>query len=185
MSFRRGSLNGIPRMTVTPQSRLGTWEDAILDTSTSHMSLSMRSYSRFHYTKFEEAKLVFLKTHKENACLEKTSRGASWDTCVLPFTEGLHRTRGPARTLHRFYQAMCTENCDLFHPCRWSSGFQLLTRMRYHPEVSSDTYWTQKIATSPWLRTTVAYPCNAFPQLLRVGPWDSGKKSCSTDLWLV
>lgn len=103
MSFRRGSLNGIPRMTVTPQSRLGTWEDTILDTSTSHMSLSMRSYSCFHYTKFEEAKLVFLKTHKENACLEKTSRGASWDTCVLPFTEELHRTRSPARTLHRFY----------------------------------------------------------------------------------
>lgn len=149
MSFRHSSLNGIPRMTVTPQSRLRTLEDTISDISTSHMSKN-GAFLVLSLHKILRDKTGLFEVPQRNCLPERTWRGVSCDVCVLAFTGG-HLLHSPAQILHVLsLEAMYTENCDLFHPCRWSSGFQLLTRMKHHPEVSSDTHWPQKTATSPW-----------------------------------
>lgn len=111
----------------------------------------------------------------------KSWRGVSWGVCVLPWNWRVtQHTQPSSNTPHALsLEAMYTENFDLFHPCRWLSGFQLLTRMKHHPEVSSDTHWPQKTATSPWLRTTVVYPCNALPQLPELDPRAQGRKAAA------
>jgi len=70
------------------------------------MSLSIRFFNALVTQDFlfcfpsvnEEARLLFLKTYKQIACLERTSREASQDIFVLPFTEGLYRIHSPALT---------------------------------------------------------------------------------------
>lgn len=101
MSFKHGSFNVIPRMTVTPQSRLRTSEDTILDTSTSHMFFKVRLFCAFIMQNLKRQNWSFWKPTKKFLTWKNLKMSYPEMSASCPETE---RLRNPVQILHMLYQ---------------------------------------------------------------------------------